>query len=181
MKSSLLKLKSLVDDLTDRDLRLKEETKLLDYVFSDFPIPILVWSVDLDGEIKALRGNSILNPSAECEDQLFKDKKARKALEECKKDSKNPDLDNSYRLFDTGGKVYYMSVTRRFAQSGKEIGYIGMAWDISSNALMLKNMQAILIEAVDGDCSKEKITELASEAVKNSKLMRLIVGERKDG
>ena len=46
---------------------------------------------------------------------------------------------------------------------------------------MLKNMQAILIEAVDGDCSKEKITELASEAVTNSKLMRLIVGERKDG
>ena len=68
MKSSLLKLKSLVDDLTDRDLRLKEETKLLDYVFSDFPIPILVWSVDLGGEIKALRGNSILNPNAECED-----------------------------------------------------------------------------------------------------------------
>lgn len=181
MKSSLLKLKSLVDDLTDRDLRLKEETKLLDYVFSDFPIPILVWSVDLDGEIKALRGNSILNPDAECEDELFDDRKARKALEECKKDSNNMDQGSSYRLFDTEGKVYYMSVTRRFAQSGKEIGYIGMAWDITSNALMLRNMQDILIEAVDGDCSKEKISELASEAVRNSKLMRLIIGERKDG
>jgi len=181
MSHRLEKIRSLVGDLCDRDVRLKEETKLLDHIFASFPIPLLVWSVDVNGNVKALKGNSIMNPEAKIEAELFCDKSVKKALRECKEKAHESKDSRSSRLVDTNGKVFYMTITKRFTTTGKEIGYIGMAWDITSNAIILRNMNLIHDEVSEG-CNKEKILELCIEAISSSRLAKIMLkSESKNG
>ena len=173
MRHGLEKLKNLVDDLTDRDVQLKEETKLLDHIFTSFPIPLLVWSVDVSGKVKALKGNSIMNPDAKLEDELFSENNVKKALRECRSDAEKSVDKKAHRLLDSNGKVFYMTVTRRFTQSGEELGYLGMAWDVTSNAVILRNINMVYSEVL-GDCDKQKILGLCHEALNVSQLAKLM-------
>jgi len=177
MRHGLEKLRNLVDGLTDRDVQLKEETKLLDHIFTSFPIPLLVWSVDVNGKVRALKGNSIMNPSAKLEDELFSEKNVKKALRECKSDAEKSDDKKAHKFLDTNGKVFYMTITRRFTQEGDELGYLGMAWDITSNAIILRNINMIYSEALE-DCNKQKILSLCHEALSANQLAKLMAEER---
>ena len=47
----LFKLRNLVEELTDRDEKIKEDLSLFESVFENFPVPVAFWSVDAQGNL----------------------------------------------------------------------------------------------------------------------------------
>ena len=50
-KSVLSEIKSLVEDLSDRDVQLKKDFRLFESFLDNFPIPVSLWTSNLSGEI----------------------------------------------------------------------------------------------------------------------------------
>ena len=71
LKESLLKLRTLVDSLEDRDKALKQDHNLFEKFFENFPIPVSMWSVNAEGKVLSCNGNGFLNEIAKTEDDLF--------------------------------------------------------------------------------------------------------------
>jgi hypothetical protein len=71
LKESLLKLRTLVDSLEDRDKALKQDHNLFEKFFENFPIPVSMWSVNAEGKVLSCKGNGFLNEIAKTEDDLF--------------------------------------------------------------------------------------------------------------
>ena len=70
-REGLNRLKSLVGELTDRDVKLKQDMQLFEDFFENFPIPVTMWAVAKDGNVISHRGNGIICDESDTLDDLF--------------------------------------------------------------------------------------------------------------
>ena len=175
LKESLLKLRTLVDSLEDRDKALKQDHNLFEKFFENFPIPVSMWSVNSEGKVLSCKGNGFLNEIAKTEDDLFVCDKIAGKIEEAKSECK----DVKELILETDESTYFAKVLTR--KDGDDIiGTMGMAWDISSNITLLGSLIRVRDVANDsGDI--EEMKKWAENGIAASRMRVLIERMLKDG
>ena len=169
IKDSLTKLRSLVDNLEDRDKTLKNDHRLFEKFFENFPIPVSMWSVSSNGKVLSCKGNGFLNEIAKTEDDLFVCNDVAEKIENAKSEQK----DVKELFLETDDATYFAKIlTRR--ENDVIIGTMGMAWDVTSNITMLGTLSKILeVEAQKKD-PDTNIVGLTTNAINCSRLKILI-------
>jgi hypothetical protein len=168
LKESLMKLRSLVDCLEDRDKALKQDHDLFEKFFDNFPIPVSMWSVNAEGKVLSCKGNGFLNEIAKTEDDLFICDEIAGKIETAKSEQK----DVKEMFIETETSTYFAKILTR--RDGNDIiGTIGMAWDVSSNITMLGSLIRVRDTASDTG-NIDEIKSWAENGIAASKMRVLI-------
>ena len=169
-KDRLSQLRVLVETLSDRDIAMKRNMEMFERFFDNFPIPVTMWTILRGGTVVSQRGNGIVCEKANDVDALFScpvlSDLSQKAHEKAFKGEHNSFLGK------TEDNFYYVSIVPHVVDE-KVSSVSGIAWDITSNAIMLASIEKI-VEMTDGIVGNEKINSLATKALSASRLARLI-------
>ena len=167
-KSTIDSLKNLVEKLSDRDTKLKQDFRLFEDFFKNFPIPVTMWATDLKGDVFSLKTTG------------FIDKETRNISEAIKYEPAQTSLVNMHdtilkgkrerRIIETKDKTYYVTVVPRRDSQKAIIGASGIAWDVSSNSFILDTLTKIKAASENKSETFESIAEMASEAIQQSRL-----------
>ena len=169
IKDSLIKLRSLVDNLEDRDKALKNDHGLFEKFFENFPIPVSMWSVNAEGKVLSCKGNGFLNDIAKTEDDLFVCNDVAEKIENAKSEQK----DIKELFLETDDATYFAKIlTRR--EGNTVIGTMGMAWDVSSNITMLGTLTKIMEIESQKDEANPEVMKLLTNAIGCSRLRVLV-------
>lgn len=168
LKESLIKLRSLVDNLEDRDQALKDDHNLFEKFFENFPIPVSMWSINSKGKVLSCKGNDFLNCEAKTESELFVCEKVRSKIDKaCKINCEVVET-----FLESDESTYYAKIILR--KDGEEvIGKIGMAWDVSSNVTLLGSLVKVR-DIANGTKDIEEIKSWAENGIEASR-MRLLI------
>jgi len=174
--SRLQKLKCLVDELSDRDRQLKQDSSLFEDFFDNFPIPVTMWSLDNKGKIISKRGNKVVKEDGTCVEDMF--------LEEYSEDFETAHEEaysgkNVAFFSSLPGRTYYTRLVPRRDDSDQIIGLTGISWDITSNYEILEILSEICKLSNLKSKNGKKIKELATKAVSISRISGLL--EKKSG
>ncbi len=170
-KDRLSKLRVLVDSLSDRDLAMKRNMEMFERFFDNFPIPVTMWTISKDGAVISQRGNGIVCAHADNVDKLFECPVMSGMSHEAHEKAFSG-KHNSF-LAKTESNFYYVSIVPHLVND-KVNSVSGIAWDITSNAVMLATIENIIEETSDRRGDYKKINQLATKALKASRLARLI-------
>lgn len=179
-KKNLSAIRELVESLSDRDVKTKRDIRLFEDFFVSFPIPVTIWAVTKEGTVVSQRGNGLVCENAQCIETLFEGESHKDLCVEMHKDA----LSGTPRqeLLLTSEKTYYASIIPRRDESEEVSGVAGLAWDVTPNYTMLRNLEEIqsitedLLEDADDHTKKEilEIQQKASQALSESRLYQLI-------
>lgn len=174
-RERLNKLRTLVNSLHDRDEQLKRDLKMFDNFVESFPVPVTMWSINKEHVVLSNRGDAFgcgqkgiktLEEMFDCHNMR---KDAIDKHEEALKGSPQ-----AYFVQD-GQHIYYTRLVPRSDEAGNILGVVGIAWDVSSNAIMISKLEDI-VEAVDkGDLASVK--QLAEDALSVSRLRKLLADQ----
>ena len=178
-KERLFKLRNLVEELSDRDIRVKADLALFELMFKDFPVPVIFWSADLKGKFfskKLACGNEwdMIDCSADVLDSFYR----CPVLQQ--------DIDKRWKEVVSGTPVGFMSIssdtyvwcTMTPKVSGdKVIGVTGLCWDVTSNHEMLQCLRNIKSMTEDKP-GLEEIKNEAARGLSKSRLKKLLDGEK---
>ncbi len=173
-KSRLSKLRMLVDTLSDRDITMKRNMEMFERFFDNFPIPVTMWTISKEGAVISRHGNGIICEEASDVDGLFGCPVIAEMSHEAHEKAFSGEHSNF--LAKTEENFYYVSVVPQIAD--KTIKSVsGIAWDITSNAVMLAMIEKI-VEKTDGRRGDyREINRLATKAISASRLNLLIQKE----
>ena len=171
-RESLNRLKSLVGELNDRDSKLKQDMQLFEDFFENFPIPVTMWSVTREGSVISQRGNGLICEHATDLKSMFE----CPVLQEMSLEAHEEAFQGTsvQQFASKEEKMYYVSIVPRKSKSGDVAGVSGIAWDITSNAVMLSTLEDIQELAENKSGSFKKIHKLASKALAASRLRALM-------
>ena len=175
-KDRLSKLRVLVETLSDRDVTMKRNMDMFERFFDNFPIPVTMWTILKGGTIISQRGNGIVCEKASDVDSLFECPVLSSLSHEAHEKAFLGE--HSSFLGKTENNFYYVSIVPHVVDE-KVTSVSGIAWDITSNAVMLASVEKI-VEMTTGIDQLEKINSLATKALRASRLARLIRVESQD-
>lgn len=180
----LFKLRTLVDELTNRDEKIKEDLSLFESVFESFPVPVAFWSVSPGGEVYSKKLSAGKNWNL-----IDKDCKEITGFYKC--GDLQRALDFHWDRVGKGQPVSFMSmggenqsvhVWHRLIPrivEGELIGIIGLSWDVSTNHAMLVSLKEI--ESLSRDnTDTSKINDFAVKGIASSRLNKLME-DKEDG
>ena len=179
-KERLNALKSLVNQLSDRDVKIKRDVRLFEDFFENFPIPVTMWAVSREGAVVSQRGNGLVCEGATCLDTLFDGLAAKKDM--IALHQKAIEGETVQKIIGAGDQKFYLSIIPRRNDSGEVTGAAGLAWNVTSNLTMIvlleeiqKSSRDILgSELKDEDKIKKvkKILDATEEAIGSSRLVK---------
>ena len=159
-RESLFKLKTLVEELGDRDEGLKRDASLFEAVFRDFPIPVTIWLTDEKGLCVSRRvsgrdsrgWSSPPPPLKPVEPVVMKVIDMYQCVELKKEIEKNLKIalkgkQLSFMSFVEGSHIW-SRLTPRYLEDGTCIGVIGVSWDLTANYRMFNT----LLKISSSDC-----------------------------
>ena len=171
-RESLNRLKSLVGELNDRDSKLKQDMQLFEDFFENFPIPVTMWSVTREGSVISQRGNGLICENASDLKSMFE----CPILQEMSLEAHEEAFQGTpvQQITSKEQKMYYMSIVPRKSGSGDITGVSGIAWDITSNAVMLSTLEDIQELSQNKKGSFKKIHTLAQKGLSVSRIRDLM-------
>ena len=176
-RDRLSKLRVLVNSLSDRDLAMKRNMEMFERFFDNFPIPVTMWTISKDGAVISQRGNGIVCEHAENVDKLF-ECPIMSGMSHEAHEKAFTGKHNSF-LARTESNFYYVSIVPHLVDNSVN-SVSGIAWDITSNAVILATIENIVEETKGRRGDYKKINELAEKALKASRLAHLIREESQD-
>ena len=171
-RKSIQKLQTLCDELNDRDDQIKKDLQLFDEFFSNFPIPVTLWSVDTKHQVLSKRGKSLACQAATSLENMFQCEKIQQ-LSLAKHEEAMKGNTVSY-FVESDDKAFWVKLVPRKNDEGVMTSVVGIAWDITSNTTMLASLEQIALEN-----DVKKANELAKKAISVSRLKPLLERERK--
>jgi len=183
-RESLFKLKSLVEELEDRDVGLKRDASLFEAVFKDFPIPVAIWLADEKGLCVSQRisgssskGWSVPPPAA--------DPVPVKVLSLYQCPDLQREVERHFKRALKGKQLSFLSsiegahiwtrLTPRFKEDGKCAGVIGVSWDLTANYRMFSLLCQISESSCGGgDPEVQALKDAARDAAGTSVIKRLL-------
>ena len=172
-KDRLKKLKTLVTGLSDRDIQLKNDSKLFKNFFDNFPIPVTMWSIDKCGKVLSKKGNTIIEESADNLENLFHQEYS-------------DDFINAHRKALSGEKMgffsnvqtgtYYTRLVPNFSEKGEIISVTGVSWDITNNFQTLKSLESLKAILESRPSSHEEMLDIVTRAINDSRIKKLLEG-----
>ena len=169
-KSRLSEIRTLVENLSDRDIKIKRDIRLFEEFFTNFPIPVSIWSVTKEGTVISQRGNGLICHDAKCIDSLFSEFKDRDKYVNVHKKALEGEPFQGMTFCDD--KTFYVSVAPRRDEKGKVSGLIGLAWDVTPNQVILSSLEKIT-QMSDEDKLNDAKKE-AQKAIEASRLHKLL-------
>ena len=176
----LFRLKNLVEELSNRDEKIKEDLNLFEEVFDTFPVPVVFWSVNLEGEFfskKLSCGDAwtVLNHDCLNVSSFYKCENMQGQFDEhfSKVSDGQPAsfLTNSEDIY-----IWHRLIPRKVDDNVTSI--LGLSWDVTSNHYMLSTLKKI--QSVSKDKPElSEIKNLADEGVSSSRLNKLLQGVKK--
>tara|TARA_Y100000310_G_C20431979_1_gene691931 strand:+ start:59 stop:532 length:474 start_codon:yes stop_codon:yes gene_type:complete len=157
---------------------MKNDMEMFEGFFDNFPIPVTMWIIFKDGTVVSQRGNGIVCTEANSIEDLF----------EC------PILKNmsiaaheralmgepTQYLARNENQIYYVSLVPR--KNDDIVTHVsGIAWDITSNAIMLAAIEKIVEITTGRRGAYKEINSLANRAVLASRLKEFVENENIDG
>lgn len=170
--SNLEALKSLVESLSDRDVKIKRDINLFEEFFSSFPIPVTIWSLTKEGTVVSQRGNGLICENAKCIDTLFEEFASKEVCLDMHK--KALAGHGQQRLVKSKEKMYYVSVVPRRDTSEIVSGVMGLAWDVTPNYEMLTSLETIVTKCSNQNPDLSGIADEANRALESSRLNKLL-------
>lgn len=159
-RESLTKLKTLVDELSDRDEGLKRDASLFEAVFRDFPIPVTIWLTDDKGlcmshKVSGRGSRGWSDPPPPPDQKSHGAKKSKRVsisdLYQCEELKR--EIDARLKLALEGKQTSFMSyfdgsyiwtrLTPRYYEDGTISGVIGVSWDLTPNYKMFSTLMKI--------------------------------------
>tara|TARA_B100000941_G_C28466874_1_gene534088 strand:+ start:834 stop:1379 length:546 start_codon:yes stop_codon:yes gene_type:complete len=176
----LFRLKNLVEELSNRDQKIKEDLNLFEEVFDAFPVPVVFWSVNLEGDFftkKLSCGDAWTALNHDCEN--ISDFYRCSTMQEQFNGhfSKMSEGIASSFLTSSGDTYIWHRVVPRKDRGGIN-SILGLSWDVTSNHYMLSTLKKIQNVSKD----KPELSEiklLADEGVSSSRLNKLLQGDKK--
>ncbi len=177
-RESLNRLKSLVGELNDRDSKLKQDMQLFEDFFENFPIPVTMWSVTREGSVISQRGNGLICEHATDLNSMFE----CPVLQEMSLEAHEEAFQGTsvQQFASKEEKMYYVSIVPRKSSSGVIAGVSGIAWDITSNSIILSTLEDIKKLTENKSGSFKKIHTLVSKALAASLIRGMMNGDSGD-
>ena len=174
-RKTIDRIRSLVDNLSDRDIQLKSDSMLFEDFFKNFPIPVTMWSLDTDGNVISKRGNTVIHEEGTCLGNMFHDEYSADFKEAHAKAYQG----NNVGFFSSlSSKTYYTRLVPRYNEKQDIIGLTGISWDITSNFTILECLREIR----DISDANSKVHQLAELALSSSRIKSLLSeGKTEDG
>jgi hypothetical protein len=168
----MIRLRSLVNELSNRDDQLKKDFQLFEDFFDNFPIPVTMWSITKDKTIVSQRGNGFACQKARSLDEMFLCPIIKEiSLERHEKALQGEKVDYFVK---TDQKVYFARLVPRKNDVGEISGVSGIAWDVTSNAIMLACVENIHSVTHGRRGQYKEIHKIASKALASSSLRLLL-------
>lgn len=176
----LFKLKHLVEELTDRDQKIKEDLLFFESIFESFPVPVAFWSVDLAGKLFSKKlssgtGWDVIDKDADCLSKFYKCPLLQDDMD--KHWEKVADGEpSSFMSVSTGGPSGDIYVWNRLIPTmadEKVVGVTGLCWDVSTNYIMLESLKKIA-KSAKGKPELKEIYDNAVIGIERSRLNKLI-------
>ena len=178
-RNSLTILKDLVEDLCDRDIKLKRDMSLFEDFFTNFPIPVTIWAISGDGSVMSQRGNGIVESNAVSLDTLFCEGPIKKICIDAHRKALTGKT--VQKIVNHDGRVFYISIIPRRNEQEKVTGTAGISWDITSNHVILENLNDILnISALKEGEDFQTIKKLSESSINVSRLNTLLDTDQGD-
>jgi hypothetical protein len=186
-RESLSKLKTLVEELSDRDEGLKRDASLFEAVFRDFPIPVTIWLTDEKGLCvsrkvsgRDSRGWSSPPPPMKQEESM-----GTKVIDMYQCVELKKEIERNLKIALKGKQLSFMScvegayiwsrLTPRYFEDGTCSGVIGVSWDLTVNFRMFNTL--LKISASDcclGDPEMDLLKVEAKSAANQSVIKSLL-------
>ena len=172
-KSNIARLRSLVNDLSDRDDQLKKDMRLFEEFFETFPIPVTMWSISQEKTILSKRGNGFVSCEADCLENMFLCPDVKTLSIEKHEQAL---LGEKVDYFAKSKKsVFYVKLLPRHDENGQMCGVTGVSWDVTANAVILSCLEDIW-DTTRGRRGDYKIIHQKSEkALRSSRLRQLLL------
>ena len=181
-RESLSKLKTLVENLEDRDLVLKRDASLFEAVFNDFPIPVAIWLSDEKGLCVSRRVSGKASPGWSSPPPP---PQPSNVIELYGCSSLKRDLERHMARALKGKQVSFLSssdgayvwtrLTPRFLEDGTCCGVIGTSWDLTANYKMFSVLSRISeSQCGAGDPEVEELKADALDAARSSVINQLL-------
>ena len=173
VRSKRLKaLSVLVDELTDRDIKVKKDLQLFEDFFENFPIPVSMWSVTIEGIVTNQIGSSFVDGHPKCLESFFECPNLNKQTS----DAHNKALkgQKTQQFIRKEEKVFYVSVVPRKNTNEEVVGVSGIAWDVTSNTTILESLESILGLTEDNSEALNEAKAIAQNAIKASRIKNLV-------
>jgi len=168
----LTRLKNLVEELNHKDDQLKKDFQLFEDFFDNFPIPVTMWSITKDRVVISQRGNGFACQKADSLETMFMCPHIRDAsLEQHAKALEGEKVDYFVKTED---KIYYAKLVPRINDNKDILGVSGIAWDVTSNAVMLACIENIHDLTKGRRGQYKEIHSVASRALIASRLRDLL-------
>ena len=178
-RQRLTKLRELVDSLHDRDEQLKRDLKMFENFIESFPVPVTMWSINKEHVVLSKRGTAFAcgsNVVKSLED-IFQCPNMRKDSVERHEEALQGNA-QAYFIQDSQ-HIYYTRLVPRPDEQGNVLGVVGIAWDVSSNAIMISKLEDIAELAKSGG-DLEAIQKAAEDALSVSRLRKLLSDEENE-
>jgi hypothetical protein len=171
-RPEITRLKSLVNELNNRDDQLKKDFQLFEDFFHNFPIPVTMWSITKDKTIVSQRGNGFACQKAKNLEDLFQCPVIKEmSLERHELALKGTKVDYFVK---TDEKVYFAKLVPRRGENDDIVGVSGIAWDVTSNVIMLSCMESIHETAAGRRGDYKDIQQQSEKAIVSSRLRHLL-------
>jgi hypothetical protein len=169
--SSLESLRKLVDNLTDRDVQIKRDFRLFESFLENFPIPVTMWSANLDGLVLNKKDRGFFCKTGDKIEDLFSCESLADTVFKKHKEALSGEPNST--LIQKMEKTFYVTVAPRHDNDNIVIGVSGIAWDVSSNSFILDTLIDIKNVTETKSGTFEEINEKASKAIEKSRLFLL--------
>lgn len=167
-KERLNTLKSLVSQLSDRDIKIKRDMRLFEDFFKNFPIPVTMWAVSKEGAVVSQRGNGLVCKDASCLDTLFDDLADKKDMIDLHQ--KAIKGETVQKIVTSKDQKFYLSIVPRRNESDEVTGAAGLAWNVTSNLTMI-----VLLEKI-----QKTSRDILSDSAKDTKKVKEILDDTTD-
>ena len=171
---NLQKLQALCDKLGSKDVQLERDIQMFESFFTNFPVPVTIWSIGNDHAVLSKRGNSFMQNEAKTLEEIF-DCPILKKQSVQKHEIALQGETVTYFMHHENQLLWCKLIPRR-DDTGAMLGVMGIAWDVSSNALMLHGLERAL-ELLDNGGGMDEIRDEITKALDSSRLRRMLAEE----
>lgn len=182
---SLSRLKTLVEELEDRDTGLKRDASLFEAVFNDFPIPVAIWLADEKGLCMSQKASGSTSKGWSVPPPPPDNVTPFRVISLYQCAELRKDVENNFKKVMSGKQISFLSeledvyiwtrLTPRFQEDGSCSGVIGVSWDLTASYRMFKLLNQISESKCGIDDPEVQALKVASrDAAKMSVISKLL-------
>jgi hypothetical protein len=171
-RTGIAKIRQLTTELGDRDHKMKNDFHLFEAFFENFPIPVTMWTLTSKGIVVSQRGNGFMTQRASSLEDMFTCSLVKEtSLAQHEMALKGNKIDY---FIETDNKHYYIKLVPEKNKKDETVGVSGLAWDVTTNIIMLNCLEEIAILSDKKSGQYKEISDIAKKGLGASRLKKML-------